>query len=105
MGGWRRPYNHHLTSDAGVGFLALGAVLLLAAAWMERRLVQAALVAVIVHAGPHTLFHLRHPNEGLGTLDAAASNGGLLLSALVASGLLVVVSTPGTAGSTPTDRS
>ena len=31
------PYNAHLASDAGLGFLAVGVVLLLAAIWMERR--------------------------------------------------------------------
>ncbi|MDQ4068297.1 MAG: hypothetical protein M3203_02285 [Actinomycetota bacterium] len=33
------PYNAHLVADAGVGFLAVGVVLLLAAVWMATRLV------------------------------------------------------------------
>lgn len=36
------PFNEHLVSDTGVGFLAVGVVAALAAAWLERRLVQAA---------------------------------------------------------------
>ncbi len=86
------PYNAHLVSDAGIGFLAVGVVLLLAAVWMDRRLVQAALVVTIVHNLPHLLFHLRHPNELVGSGDQLLSNGGLALGALLAAVLLVVVS-------------
>lgn len=86
------PYNAHLASDAGVGFLAVGAVLLLSAVWMDRRVVQAALVATILHDLPHLLFHLRHPNELLGSADRALSNGGLGLGVFLGALLLVVVS-------------
>lgn len=85
------PFNAHLVGDAGVGFLAVGVVLLLAAAWMNPRLVQAATVAAVVHAGPHLLFHLRHPNESLGSADAWLSNGGLAVGVLIALVALLVV--------------
>ena len=85
------PYNAHLTSDAGVGFLAVGAVLLLAAVWMERRIMQAALVAAVLHGLAHLLFHLREPNDALGWVDLVMSNGGLLLGTTLAAVLLVVV--------------
>ncbi|MDQ4134152.1 MAG: hypothetical protein M3179_13340 [Actinomycetota bacterium] len=85
------PYNAHLVSDAGFGFLAIGTVLLLAAVWMERRVVQAALAAAIVHSGLHLLFHLRHPNDDLSAADALMSNGGIALGALLALALLVTI--------------
>jgi hypothetical protein len=97
-GGGRRwvagdgAYNAHLVGDAGVGFLAVGVVLLLAAIWMDARLIQAAAVAAAVHAAPHLLFHLRHPNDSLGSVDTWLSNGGLAFGVLVALVVLVVVS-------------
>ena len=69
------PYNAHLVGDAGVGFLAVGVVLALAAMWMDARLIQAAAVAAAVHGAPHLLFHLRHPNDSLGSVDTWLSNG------------------------------
>jgi hypothetical protein len=38
-------FDSHLATDVGAGFIAIGLVLLLAALWLERRLVQAALIA------------------------------------------------------------
>ncbi len=85
------PYNAHLTSDAGVGFLAVGTVLLLAAVWMERRVIQASLTAALLHGLAHLLFHLREPNDALGWVDEAMSNGGLLFGVTLAAILLAVV--------------
>ena len=89
------PYHAHLVGDAGVGFLAVGLVLLLAAVWMDIRVVQAASGAVMVHDGPHLLFHLRHPNESLDSLDTWLSNGGLAFGMLIAPGILAAVSRAG----------
>ncbi len=89
------PYNAHLVDDAGVGFLAVGLVLLLAAVWMDIRVIQAASGAVTVHDGPHLLFHLRHPNASLESLDTWLSNGGLAFGMLVALGILVAVTQAG----------
>lgn len=86
------PYNAHLVGDAGVGFLAVGIVLLLATMWMDARLIQAAAIAVAVHGAPHLLFHLRHPNESLGSVDRWLSSGGLAFGVLVALVVLVVTS-------------
>lgn len=85
------PYNAHLVTDAGVGFISVGVVLVLAAVWMERRVLQAALAAAALHGLPHLLFHLRHPNEALRSPDEAVSNGGLLLGVALAILLLVMV--------------
>ncbi len=85
------PYNAHLASDAGVGFLAVGTVLTLAAVWMEHRVIQAALVGATLHGLGHLFFHLNHPNEGLGSLDEMLSNGGLLLGVGVAMALMIAI--------------
>lgn len=97
-GGGRRwvagdgPYNAHLVSDTGNGFLAVGVILALAAVWQERRLVQAALLAVIFHGLPHLVFHLRHPADSIDSTDRWASNGGIAFGTLLALVLLVAVS-------------
>ena len=54
------PFNEHLLRDFGALNLALCAVFAFAAVTMERRLVQAALVAYLVFAVPHLIFHLNH---------------------------------------------
>jgi len=51
------PYNEHLVRDVGALNLALGTLLALAAIVLEQRLVQAALVAWLVYALPHFVFH------------------------------------------------
>ena len=86
------PYNQHLAGDAGAGFLAIGAVLLLAALWADRRVIQAALIGSLAHDIPHFAFHLLHPATVLSGADRAASTGGLAFACLVAVVLLVVVS-------------
>lgn len=103
------PYNAHLVADAGVGFLAVGLILLLAAVWMDIRVIQAASAAVVVHDGPHLLFHVRHPNETLEALDTWLSNGGLAFGMLIALVILVAVSRAGvnpdsSAGARPAPR-
>ena len=83
------PFNEHMVSDAGAGFLAIGVVAILAAVWLDRRLVLTASAAVVVHAVVHLAFHLRHAHPTLGSVDTALSNGGLALSAAVAGAVLV----------------
>lgn len=85
------PYNAHLASDAGIGFLAVGTVLIVAAVGLQRGVVQAALVAAVVHDVGHLLFHLNHPSQALSSLDQVLSDGGLGLGAVVGAVLLVVV--------------
>ena len=93
------PYNAHLASDAGVGFLAVGAVLVLAAVWMERRVMQAALAGAAMHGLGHLLSHVNNWNEGLGSLDTTLSNGGLLFGVGLAMVLMTVVArSPARAG-------
>jgi hypothetical protein len=52
------PYDEHLVRDVGALNLALCALLVFAAVVLEKRLVQAALVAWLVYAIPHFAFHL-----------------------------------------------
>lgn len=61
------PYNAHLASDAGLGFLAVleRVVLLLATIWMERRSMEAALLVALLHGLLHLFFHLVRPNDEL----------------------------------------
>jgi hypothetical protein len=52
------PYDEHLVRDVGALNLALCALLVFAAIVLEKRLVQAALVAWLVYAIPHFAFQL-----------------------------------------------
>lgn len=54
------PYNEHLMRDVGALTLALVLVLVAAAIWPERRLVQVALAANLMFTVPHFLFHATH---------------------------------------------
>lgn len=81
------PFNEHLVTDVGAGFLAIAAMQVLAAVWLQRRLVQAALVATLVQAVPHLGFHLLHAGE-LPTAQLVASRVALAVPVGLAAGLL-----------------
>jgi hypothetical protein len=55
------PYNHHLVTDYGSAYLGLSVMAALAAVFLERRLVQVALVSWAVSALPHLAFHVANP--------------------------------------------
>lgn len=76
------PYDEHLVRDVGALNLALCALLVFAAIVLEKRLVQAALVAWLVYAIPHFAFHL--------TTFHAFSFGDYLAN-VISLGLLVVL--------------
>jgi len=60
VGGWVAAlpeYNEHLMRDVGGLFLATGFVLLAAAVRLERRLVAISLIAYLLFAIPHAVFH------------------------------------------------
>lgn len=67
------PFNSHLANDAGAGFLATGLALLLAALWMERRVILMALITYTAFAVPHFLFHLLNPSQALTTTENVAN--------------------------------
>lgn len=97
-------YNEHLAVDAGAFFAATGILLLLAAVWMERRLIQAALLTYLVFQLPHTIYHL-DADDVLPGGDRIASSVALV-SALAAAALLLGLTRarqrrPGTRRATP----
>lgn len=58
------PYNGHLVVDVGAMYLALGVLLMAAAVSLGRELVRVSLVAWLVFAVPHSVYHaatLHHP--------------------------------------------
>lgn len=59
------PYNAHLATDAGAGFLATGLALAVAALWGQRAAIQIALLAYGAFAVPHLLYHGASPAPGL----------------------------------------
>jgi hypothetical protein len=72
------PYNEHLIRDFGSAGLGLAVLAGLAALWMERRLVQAAAVALFVGSLPHAVYHST-TTEAYSTADNVFSLGGLYL--------------------------
>jgi hypothetical protein len=83
-------YNAHLAVDVGATFVALGALLLLAALWLERRLVQAALIVYLLYAVPHLVYHLG-ADDALPSGDRIASDLTLALSVIAPALLLLLV--------------
>jgi hypothetical protein len=59
------PYNAHLATDAGAGFLATAVALLIAAWWGERRPAFLALATYLTLAVPHLAYHTANPAPGL----------------------------------------
>jgi len=82
-------FDSHLATDVGAGFIAIGAMLLLAALWVERRLVQAALIAYLAYAIPHFVFHLAN-DEVLSAGAHAVNDVVLAVSVILALALLAL---------------
>jgi hypothetical protein len=82
-------YDEHLVRD--VGALYLGSLVLLAFAfvWLDRRLVQAALVSYAVAALPHLIYHLT-TLDNFSTGDGVAEIAGLALNVVLPLGLLTI---------------
>jgi hypothetical protein len=85
------PFNEHLVTDAGAGFLAVGVVVLVGVLSGRRTLERLAGVALLMHALPHFLFHLLNPDAHLNTMNTLASTGGLGFEAFI--GLLLLIPT------------
>jgi hypothetical protein len=86
-------YNSHLATDVGAAFLALGVVLALAALWLDRRLVQAALVGYLAYQVPHFIYHLANDHR-LSAADHVASDISVGLSVGLAVVLLTLTRGP-----------
>jgi hypothetical protein len=76
------PYNEHLVRDVGAFELGLVALAAFAIVTLDRRAIQAALLAYAVSGTPHLIFHLTE-TAALPTLDNVVSLGGLALPLVV----------------------
>jgi hypothetical protein len=85
------PYNEHLERDFGAAALGLAVLAALAALWMERRVVQAAAVTLLVAGLPHFVYHLTTTGH-LSTGDNVGSLIGLGLDALLPVAVLYLAS-------------
>jgi len=85
------PYNEHLERDFGAAGLGLAVLAGLAAYWMERRLVQAAAIALFVAGLPHLAHHA--PTAGnYSTGDNIGSLTGLALDVILPLAILYLAS-------------
>lgn len=78
------PFNAHLATDAGAGFLATGIALSAAAIWVRRDLFVLALTTFLAFSVPHVLFHIGHKAPGLSSLENARSVAMLATSVVLA---------------------
>ncbi|MGB6209622.1 hypothetical protein [Mycobacterium sp.] len=83
------PYSEHLLRDVGALNLALTMVLLIAAITMEQQIVRTALIAYLVFAIPHLLFHLTHLHHYT-TAAAVTEKIGLIVAVLLPIALLIL---------------
>jgi hypothetical protein len=81
------PYNEHLLRDFGSAGLGLTVLAVIAAVWLERRVVQAAAIAIFAGSLPHAIYHLT-TTESQSTGDNVASLIGLFLQVLLPLALL-----------------
>jgi hypothetical protein len=81
------PYDQHTLTDFGGALLALALLTGLAAVWMERRLVQAALLTVLLQSVAHFIYHLTRLGS-LPTGDDIANQLSLAYGVVLAGALL-----------------
>jgi hypothetical protein len=82
-------YDEHLVRDVGALYLGALVVLVLAFAWLDRSLVQAALISSAVATLPHLVYHAT-ALDGFSTGDAIAEMAGLALNFFLPLALLPV---------------
>ena len=80
------PYNEHLLRDFAAANITIALVLLGAALFCERRLVQVAVVAFFFGAVPHFIYHVT-TTDHLSTSDNAWSLVGFVVELLIAVGV------------------
>lgn len=78
------PYNEHLATDAGAGFLATAVALVLAAWWGERRVVLLALATYLSFAVPHLAYHVVNPAPGLSDAEDLRNVATLVIAVVLA---------------------
>jgi hypothetical protein len=87
------PYNEHLLRDFGAANLTIALVLLGAALFCERRLVQVAVVAFFLGALPHFIYHLTTTGS-YSTSDNIWSLGGFIVELVIAAAVWVLTVRP-----------
>jgi len=85
------PYNEHLERDFGAAGLGLAVLAALAALWMERRVIQAAAITILVAGVPHLAYHLTTTGH-YSTGDNIGSLLGLALDVALPLAILYLVS-------------
>jgi ABC-type spermidine/putrescine transport system permease subunit II len=80
------PFNEHLLRDFGAANVTIALVLLGAALFCERRLVQVAVVAFFLGSLPHFIYHLT-TTDHYSTSDNIWSLGGFIVELLIAIGV------------------
>lgn len=85
------PYNEHLATDVGAGFVATGVALLVAAVWANRAAMGIALLAFAAFTLPHVVYHATSPSDALtgfeNALNIVTLANGLVLATVFAWGL------------------
>jgi alkylhydroperoxidase family enzyme len=97
------PFDEHLATDVGSTFIAVGLLLVLAAVWLERRVVQAAAVAYLAYQVPHFVYHLG-ADDALTAGDQVVNGVTLGLTVVVAASLLVLTREPDHPGTASEER-
>lgn len=87
------PYDEHLVRDVGALYLGSLVLLGLTFVWLERRLVQAALISYAVAATPHLAYHAT-ALDNFSTSDAVAEIAGLALNVVLPLALLLTTRRP-----------
>lgn len=85
------PYNEHFAVDAGAGLLAAGIIAIVAAVWLERRVVQVAMIGFLTWSVPHAIYHLT-ALDTLGTSDNVINVSLLAVTVVVPAVLLATAS-------------
>jgi uncharacterized membrane protein len=96
------PFNEHLLRDFGSAGLGLTVLAATAALWMERRVVQAAAIAILAGSLPHTIYHFTTTGS-YSTGDNVASLSGLVVQTLVPLVVLYLAREPAP-GQSPTPK-
>lgn len=87
------PYNEHLLRDFGAANVTIALVLLGAALFCERRLVQVAVVAFFLGSLPHFIYHLT-TTDHYSTSDNIWSLGGFVVELAIAIAVWVLTVRP-----------